>query len=157
MRRAFRQEREAQSERISTEQARATADQQQRLVEAQIEVKRSEQLALALRNEGRGERDKLNLIAEGQKAQAGVLGEDRVVELRRFELVVNSLLTFFKDHPDVLTTALANAHKFVPERVFTIGGEGGSNNLAGAAGVLGDFLSGGRATPSEAKKPPGQQ
>ncbi len=157
LKRAFSQERAAQSERIATEQARATADQQQRLVEAQIQVKRSEQLAVALRNEGLGERDKLNLIAEGQKAQAQVLGEDRVVELRRFELVVNSLLTFFKDHPDVLTTALANAHKFVPERVITIGGEGGGNNLAGAAAVLGDFVGGGRATAREAKEAPSQK
>ncbi len=157
LKKAFSQERAAQSERIATEQARATADQQHRLVETQIQVKRSEQLAIALRNEGRGERDKLNLIAEGQKAQARVLGEDRVVELRRFELVVNSLLTFFKDHPDVLTTALANAHKFVPERVITIGGEGGAKNLAGAAAVLGDFMGGGRATAREAKEAPSQQ
>ncbi len=157
LKKAFSQERAAQSERIATEQARATADQQHRLVETQIQVKRSEQLAIALRNEGRGERDKLNLIAEGQKAQARVLGEDRVVELRRFELIVNSLLTFFKDHPDVLTTALANAHKFVPERVITIGGEGGANNLAGAAAVLGDFMGGGRTTAREAKEAPSQQ
>ncbi len=142
MTKAFTQERTAQAERIATEQARATADQQQRLVEAQIEVKRSEQFAIARRNEGLGERDKLNLIAEGQKSQAQVLGEDRVVELRRFELVVNSLLDFFTQNPEVLTAALSNAHKFVPERVFSLGGDGGGNSLAGAAGILGDFLSG---------------
>ena len=79
LKRAFIQERASQTERIATEQAKATADQQERLVEAQIEVKRSEQLALARRNEGRGERDKLNLIAEGQEAQAQVLGKVRVV------------------------------------------------------------------------------
>ena len=149
LRKAFIEERNAQGERIATEQARATADQQKRLVEAEIEVKRSKQLAVARRNEGIGERDKLNLIAEGQKSQSQVLGEDRVVELRKFEVVVGRVFDFFEKHPDVLTTALGNAHKFVPERVFTIGGEGGANNLSGAAGVLGDFLSSGKSGPAK--------
>ncbi len=152
LKRAFAQERASQTERIATEQAKATADQQKRLVEAQIEVKRSEQLAMARRNEGRGERDKLNLIAEGQEAQAQVLGKVRVVELRKFEMLVNSLVGFFNEHPDVLTTALANAHKFVPERVFTLGGGGGANSLAGAAGILGDFLGAPKSAPAEEKK-----
>ncbi len=140
---AYHQERGAQSERIKTEQTRATADQQDKLVEAQIEVKRSEQFAMARRNEGQGERDKLMLIAEGQKSQSEILGQDRVVELRKFEFVVGRLLDFFDGNPDVLTSALTNAHKFVPERVFTLGGSGGPNSLAGAAGVLGDFLDSG--------------
>ena len=146
---AYHQERGAQSERIKTEQTRATADQQDKLVEAQIEVQRSEQFAMARRNEGQGERDKLTLIAEGQKTQAEVLGEDRVVELRKFEFVVGRMLDFFESNPNVLTTALNNAHKFVPERVFTMGNGEGANSLTGAAGVLGDFLSSG----GEGKKP----
>jgi regulator of protease activity HflC (stomatin/prohibitin superfamily) len=140
---AYHQERGAQSERIKTEQTRATADQQDKLVEAQIEVKRSEQFAMARRNEGQGERDKLVLIAEGQKSQSEILGQDRVVELRKFEFVVGRLLDFFDNNPEVLTSALTNAHKFVPERVFTLGGTEGSDSLAGAAGVLGDFLDSG--------------
>ena len=143
---AYMQERGAQTPRVETERARATADQQRELVTAQIEVKRSEQFAIARANEGRGERDKLSLIAKGQKAQALILGEDRVVELRKFEFVVGRIFAFFENHPDVLTTALANAEKFVPERVFTIGGEAGSNNLAGAAGIIGDFLGPGSTT-----------
>ena len=140
---AYHQERSAQAERIMTEQTRATADQQDKLVEAQIEVQRSEQFAMARRNEGRGQRDKLMLIAEGQKAQSEILGGERVVELRKFEFVIGRLLDFFESNPDVLTTALTNAHKFVPERVFTLGGEDGANTLAGAAGILGDFLDSG--------------
>ena len=151
LKKAFIQERITQSARIASEQARATADQQHKLVEAQIEVKRSEQLAMARRNEGIGERDKLNLIAEGQKAQQQVLGEERVVELRKFEVVVNSLLEFFNEHPDVLTAALSNAHKFVPERVFTLGGQGAGNSLVGAAGIFGDFLGGDKSAPAERK------
>lgn len=143
LRNAFVEERNAQAQRIETEQARATANQQSRLVEAQIEVQRSEQFAMARANEGRGERDKLNLIAEGQKAQAQVLGEGRVADLRKFEFVVGRLFDFFEENPQVLSMALANAHKFVPERVFTIGAGGeGAGSLAGAAGILGDFLGG---------------
>jgi len=148
---AYHQERGAQSERIKTEQTRATADQQDKLVEAQIEVQRSEQFALARRNEGQGERDKLTLIAEGQKSQAEVLGQDRVVELRKFEFVVGRLLDFFDNNPDVLTTALNNAQKFVPERVFTMGDAANANSLTGAAGILGDFLSGGRERTAQAR------
>ncbi len=112
-------------------------------------MKRSEQLSIALRNEGQGERDKLNLIAEGQSAQSEVLGKDRVVELRKFELVVGRVFDFFEKNPDVLTAALTNAHKFVPERVFTLGAGGGANSLAGAAGILGDFLDRGKSAPRE--------
>ena len=144
---AYRGERAAQLDRIAAEQTRATADQQDKLVEAQIEVKRSEQFAIARSNEGRGERDKLQLIAEGQKAQVQILGEDRVVELRKFEFAVGRIFDFFEKNPGVLEAALTNAHKFVPERVFMIGEGGGGNNLAGAAGILGDFLSGGRPPP----------
>ncbi|MGA1840205.1 MAG: SPFH domain-containing protein [bacterium] len=145
LKKAFIEERTAQTERIATEQAKATADQQHELVDAQIEVKRSEQFAIARRNEGKGERDKLNLIAEGQRAQANVLGENRVVELRKFEFITGRTFDFFEDHPDVLTTALTNAQKFVPERVFTVGENSGANMLAGVAGILGDLLGGERA------------
>ncbi len=74
-----------------------------------------------------------------------------MVELRKFEFVVGRVIDFFEKHPDVLTTALANAHKFVPERVFTLGGEGGANSLAGAAGILGDFLGADRSASPEGK------
>ena len=69
------------------------------------------------------------------------MGEDRVVELRKFELMVSRILDFFEKHPEVLTTALSNAQKFVPERVFTLGSESRGGNLGGAMGILGDFLS----------------
>jgi hypothetical protein len=139
---AYTEERVAQTERIEAEQAKATADQQSKLVESQIEVKRSEQFKSARANEGMGERDKLNYIAEGQKSQAQVLGEERVVELRKFELLVDRLLTIVQQHPEILTTALSNAHKFVPDRVITVGAEGsGGSNLPGAMSILGDMLS----------------
>lgn len=139
LKKAYVEEQGAQNQRIATEQARATADQQQTLVRAEIQLKSSVQTAQALKNDGQGERDKLNMIAEGQKAQVAVLGEDRVVELRKFELILGQLLNFFDKHPDVLTAALANAHKFVPERVFTMGDSKGGG-LPGVAAILGDLL-----------------
>lgn len=141
---SYIQEQLAQQERIATEQTRATADQQDVLVRAQIAVKSSEQYALARENEGRGEKKKLTLIAEGQKKQVAVLGEEKVVELRKYELLLNKGFEFISEHPEVLTAALSNAHKFVPERVFTLGGDG-NNSLLGAAGILGDFLSPGKS------------
>ena len=53
----------------------------------------------------------------------------------------HSVLEFFDKHPEVLTAALANAHKFVPERVFTMG-ESKGGGLSGAAAILGDLLGG---------------
>lgn len=151
---AYMNERKAQDERIKTEQARATADKQPQLVEAEIEVMRSIQFAKARKNEGQGEKDKLELIARGQQKQVDVLGRDKVVELRKFEITLKSIMDFLGKNPEVLTTALANAHKFVPDRVFTLGGDS-ANSLAGAFGILGDFLGGPKETksaPASAKK-----
>lgn len=141
LRKAYAQEKIAQDERITTEKAKATANQQSKLVESEIEVKRSEQIALSRENEGTGEKKKLALIAQGQKEQVEVLGQDRVVELRKYELLLTTLINYFDKHPEVLTQALSNAHKFVPERIFSIGSENNGTNLMGAAGILGDFLS----------------
>src|SRR5919197_431148 len=66
---AFTQERAAQEKRVDSEKAKATADQQSKLVEAEINVQRSVQNAQAARSEGLGERDKHSLISEGQQKQ----------------------------------------------------------------------------------------
>jgi len=137
---AFIQEKQAQNERIKTEQAKATAEKQPALVEAEIEVRRSKEFARARKNEGQGEKDKMELIAKGQARQVSVLGQNRVVELRKYELTLKSLMDFLNAHPEVLTTAISNAHKFVPDLVFTVGGQEGGNGLATAFGGLRDFM-----------------
>src|SRR5215475_10139377 len=109
--RAFTQEQSAQAQRVTSEKAKATADQQSELVRAEIEVQRSVQLAQAARNSGEGERDKLAAIAEGQKKQMEVLGLDATVKLRQFELI----LQFASQHPDVVAAIFNNAQKFVPQ------------------------------------------
>ncbi len=130
--RAFVQEKSAQEQRVTSEKAKATADQQTKLVEAEINVQRSIQNAQAARNEGQGERDKLSLISEGQQKQVGVLGPDATVKLRQFELMLDTIAKFANAHPEVLTTAIANAQKFVPS--VQVGGSGEAGG--GVAGML---------------------
>lgn len=150
---AYIQEKLAQEQRIATEQARATADQQEKLVEAQIEQERSVQLANARKNEGEGEKARLTAIAEGQRIQANALGEERVMKLRQFEILTDKVFNFLNAHPEVIAAGLSNAHKFVPERVFTVGA-GDSGGSIGAFGILGEMLNPANAGGLAADKPP---
>lgn len=134
---SYQQEKTAQDDRIKTENARATADQQEELVKAQIELLRAGQLKQAAELVGQGEELKLKAIAAGQKAQASVLGEDRVVELRKYELLVARIFDAIEKHPELLTAALANAGKLVPNTIITTGNGGG---LEGPAAILGALM-----------------
>jgi hypothetical protein len=156
LQKAFKQEKVAQDERITSEKAKATANQQSSLVEAEIEVKKSEQIMLARENEGKGERKKLTEIAAGQREQQNVLGVDATVALRKYELLVDRGFAFIEKNPEVISTAITNAHKFVPERVFMLG-EGGTSGLSGPAAILGDLLSGDKKTPVVTTAPPPTQ
>jgi hypothetical protein len=69
-----------------------------------------------------------------------VLGVEATVRLRQFELALDRVFGFADSHPNVITTALSNAHKFVPERVTTVGSGAHGESLMGAAAILGDFL-----------------
>jgi hypothetical protein len=146
--RAFVQEKAAQEKRVDSEKAKATADQQAKLVEAEINVQRSVQNAQAARNEGQGERDKLSLISEGQQKQVGVLGPDATVRLRQFELMLDTVAKFANAHPDVFKAALSNSQKFVPNVQV---GTGGSDGIAGMLmAILGQSLTGQPAAPPNA-------
>jgi hypothetical protein len=145
---AFIQERAAQEKRIDSEKAKETANQQGTLVRAEIGVQASVQNALAARNEGQGERDKLTAIAAGQKAQVEVLGPDATRQLRQFELTLETLSKFANAHPEVLAAALTNAYKFVPQTSISLGG-GASGSLLDAAGLLGGLLTAGQGAPAQ--------
>ncbi len=146
---AFIQEQAAQQQRVTSEKAKATADQQTELVQAEIEVQRSVQLAQAARNSGLGERDKLAAIAEGQKKQMDVLGLDATVKLRQFEL----LMQFAQQHPDVISAVFNNAHKFVPQVTVGQGGDGVAGMLSA---LLGDMLAKSAAQNAPAGSAPSQ-
>lgn len=148
---AFVQERAAQEKRIDSEKAKETANQQGTLVRAEIGVQASVQNALAARNEGQGERDKLTAIAAGQKSQVEVLGPEATRQLRQFELALDTIAKFANANPQVIAAALTNASKFVPQTSINLGGSG-SGSLLDAAGLLGGLINAGQ-TPA-APAPP---
>jgi hypothetical protein len=155
--RAFIQERAAQEKRVDSEKAKATADQQSKLVESEINVQRSVQNAQAARNEGQGERDKLSLISEGQQKQVGVLGPESTVKLRQFELMLDTIAKFANAHPEVFTAALANAQKFVPNVQVGAGGDGVAGMLMAILGQNLATPAPGAVTPGPAVQPPARR
>ena len=144
---AFVQERAAQEKRIDSEKAKETANQQGTLVRAEIGVQASVQNALAARNEGQGERDKLTAIAAGQKSQVEVLGPEATRQLRQFELALDTIAKFANANPQVIAAALTNASKFVPQTSINLGGSG-SGSLLDAAGLLGGLITAAPAAPA---------
>ncbi len=127
--RAYLEERKAQQTRLETERARATADEQPRLVKADIDVSVSERLMLTARNEGAANRAFLEEQAQGQRAQVEVLGQDRVMTLEMIKQVLQTL----SDKPELVQLV----ERLVPHTV--VSGENGSG-LAGAAALLGEAL-----------------
>jgi hypothetical protein len=112
-------------------------------------VQASVQNALAARNEGQGERDKLTAIAAGQKSQVEVLGGEATKQLRQFELTLETLAKFANANPQIIGAALTNASKFVPQTSINLGGSG-QGSLLDAAGLLGGLLVSGQAPPAAA-------
>lgn len=117
----YAEEKRAQEERVNTEKARATADQQSELVKSEIAVQVADQMKQKLQKEGEGEKMRLSEIAAGQRAQADVLGQDRVLQLA----MLKEILAAARENPDIVK---------VPT-VLVGGSDGGG--LAGAAAVLG--------------------
>lgn len=117
----FKKEKDAQDQRITTEKARATADQQPELVAAEIRVKIAEKDKQAAHLKGEGEKLKLTEIATGQKAQTDVLGQERVMQLAALEKILQAAIS----NPDIVK---------VP-RVLVSGTGAG---LEGAAAILGE-------------------
>ena len=127
---AYERETDAQQKRIETEQARSTADEQPRLVQAQIAVKVANQREQERAALGRAERQYLEELARGQRAQVDVLGQDRVALLQALEKLLASL----ERKPELV----ALVGKLVPNTI--VGGDGGG--LAGAAALLGASIGG---------------
>jgi hypothetical protein len=126
MSKAFEQEKSAQDQRIKTEQARAEADQQSILVEAQIARQASEEYKKRRLNEGVADGDYLKKVAEGQAKQAAVLGQDRVVMLQLADRILDTL----KEKPEIVTNLK------LPKTMVMGNGSG----LEGAAAVFGGMF-----------------
>jgi hypothetical protein len=116
----FQEEKKAQDQRIETEKARAQADQQPTLITAQIGKQAAEFQKDAARLLGEGEKLRLMEIAEGQKTQAAVLGQDRVMQLAMLK--------------EILEAAIKNPGIVKVPSVLVQGSTGG---FEGAAAILG--------------------
>lgn len=140
---AYERETIAQAKRIETEQARATANEQPRLVEAQIAVQVATQREAERAALGRAERQYLEELARGQQAQANVLGQDRVALLQALEKTLDAL----EKKPELVRLV----SRLVPHTMVSGGGEGG---LAGAAAILSGVLGRSSAPSVIQQKPP---
>ena len=89
----YQREQVAQETRIAVEKQRATADQQSELVRAQIAVQVAELEKEQLKLKGEGEKLRLIEIADGQRAQTNVLGEDKVYQLAVLDKVLQAAVT----------------------------------------------------------------
>jgi hypothetical protein len=135
----YQQEQKAQTQRIETEKARATAEQQHQLVEALIGVQVAEQNKNAAKLRGEGQKLELEEVAQGQRAQADVLGQDRVLTITLAQLLLKTI----QEKPEVVSLI----GKLVPQTVVSTGGQ--SAGLDSAAAIIGALLnSGGGATPA---------
>jgi len=107
---------------LSVERERSTANQQEELVRAEIAKQAAEFEKEKLKLEGEGQKLKLIEIALGQKEQAKVLGEERVMQLQALDKILQAAVK----NPDIVK---------VPS--VQVSGQGNSGSLEGAAAVLG--------------------
>ena len=141
----YERERVAQQTRIAVEKSRATADQQDVLVRAQIAVQVAELEKEQLKLKGEGEKLRLIEIARGQEAQRDILGEDRVYQLAVLD--------------KVLQAAVSNPNIVKIPNVLVQGQTGG---FEGPAAILGasnlmQSVSGGGGAPSAGNDSPATQ
>jgi hypothetical protein len=102
-------------------------------------VQVAEQNKNASKLRGEGQKLELEEIAQGQRAQADVLGQDRVLTIT----LVQQLLKTIQDKPEIV----ALIGRLVPQTVVSTGGQGAG--LDSAAAILGALINnGGGATPA---------
>jgi len=116
----FKEETKAQDQRIETEKSRALGDQQPVLIAAQISKGAAEFEKDAERLRGEGEKLRLQEVAIGQKAQADVLGQERVVQIT----IAKMALEAAQSNPEIV-------------KVPVISVQGSGSGFEGAAAILG--------------------
>lgn len=116
----YAQEKSAQDKRIETEKSRAIADQQPKLIEADIARQAAEYQKEAMRLKGEGEKLNLIALAEGQEAQTKVLGKENVMQLSMLK--------------EILEAAVKNPGIVKVPNVFV---QGSTSGFEGAAAILG--------------------
>jgi hypothetical protein len=138
----YQQEQKAQTQRIQTEKARATAEQQHQLVEALIGVQVAAQNKDAAQLRGEGQKLELEEIAQGQRAQADVLGQDRVLTIN----LVQQFLKAVEQKPEIVSLV----GRLVPQTVVNTGGGHSGGGIDSAAAIFGALLNNSAGTGSPA-------
>src|SRR5258708_26914917 len=135
----YQQEQKAQTQRIEAEKARTTAEQKHQLVQSVIGVQVAEQNKNAAKLRGGAQKLQPDEIAQAHRAQADVLGQDRVLTIT----LVQQLLKAVQDKPEIVSLI----GRLVPPTVVSTGGQG--TGLDSAAAVLGALVNhSGGATPA---------
>lgn len=127
---AYIAEKLSQEQRMATENAKAQAEQQGKLVEAQIAKEAAVAKKEARITEADGEKAFLIAQAEGQKAQMEVLGQEGTVKLQMFERTLKTVSSFMEQNPQVLVEAMKASGRLVPSIVVNSNGTGSDNNAA---------------------------
>ncbi len=99
LKKTFKTEQEAQSQRIAVEKARATADQQPKLVKAEIAVQVATKFKERRLLEGQAQKAFLIEVAAGEKERANVLGAERVMIIN----ITKEILSTLEKNPKILT------------------------------------------------------
>ncbi|TSC95683.1 MAG: hypothetical protein Athens101410_439 [Parcubacteria group bacterium Athens1014_10] len=120
LKKTFQEEKNAQDQRIETEKARAQADQQPTLIAAQIAKQAADFQKDAAKLLGEGEKLRLMEIAEGQKAQTAILGQDRVMQLA----MLKEILEAATKNPEIV-------------KIPSVLVQGSTAGFEGAAAILG--------------------
>jgi uncharacterized membrane protein YqiK len=138
----YQKQRQAEDQRIATEQARATADMQAKLAESRVNVEIKQNFAVARKAEADGEATFIRETGAAKGAEVEAIGMARA---KAYEAQVRALGQDATAMVNTVTALADRGLKFVPE--VWVSGQGGS--LDGLAGSLMRFLQvrSGPATP----------
>lgn len=127
---AYIAEKLSQEQRMATENAKAQAEQQGVLVQAQIANEAAVLKKEARLTEADGEKGFLIAQAEGQKAQMEVLGAEQTVRMQMFERTLKTVSSFAEQNPQILIEAAKSMSRMVPSIVVNGNGSAGDSNAA---------------------------
>lgn len=132
----YAQEKLAAEARAQSERAKSLANTQHIVVTAEMNAKAAE-------NRGRGLRDEMKLVAEGQKAQRDVIGAEYAVQLQIFD----RFLEVAVKNPDIVKVPVINVQS----------GEGGAEGMAAVLGGSSNIAAFLKLSQEQAKAKPKNQ
>jgi len=142
----YQKQREAQDQRIATEQARGTADMQTKLAESRVNVEIKGNNATARKAEADGEATYIRETGAAKGAEVEAIGMARA---KAYEAQVRALGQEPTAMVNAITALADRGVKFVPE--VLVSGSNGSGSLDGLAGTLMRWLGNAGVGQREAK------